>query len=229
MKKVVILAAGKGLRMGELTKNCPKPLLKVSGKTLLEHKLDVLPADTEEVIFVVNYLGDQIRNYFGNSYKGIQLRYVEADMKGTGFAIQATKPFVDGNFLVMMGDDLYHKKDIEDVMKNDFAVLIVKKNGKFSGGHASFDNGRLVEVKEGTFEGETHMLTGLYALTPKIFDYPMVPISPTEFGLPQAIASASNDVHIHVPIARAWIPVGRPEDIIFAEKALEENPRLFFD
>ena len=63
--QVVILAAGRGTRMGDLTSDTPKPLLKVKDKTLLEYKLDVLPDSISEVIFVIGYKQEQIRAITG--------------------------------------------------------------------------------------------------------------------------------------------------------------------
>lgn len=72
--KIVILAAGKGARMNDLTNMTPKPLLKYEGKNLLEHKLDALPENITEIIFVIGYLGDQIKEYFKDSYKGTPIK-----------------------------------------------------------------------------------------------------------------------------------------------------------
>ena len=62
----VILAAGKGTRMGDLAKETPKPMLRVLGKTLLEHKLEMLPESITDVIIVVGYLKDKITEVIGN-------------------------------------------------------------------------------------------------------------------------------------------------------------------
>jgi bifunctional UDP-N-acetylglucosamine pyrophosphorylase/glucosamine-1-phosphate N-acetyltransferase len=74
--QAVILAAGRGTRMGKLTEHSHKTMLQVAGKTLLEHKFDVLPDDVAEIILVVGYLGETIRARFGDSYYGRKLTYV---------------------------------------------------------------------------------------------------------------------------------------------------------
>ena len=74
--QVVILAAGRGTRMGGLTERVPKSLLEVAGKTLLEHKFDILPDDVDEIIIVVGYLGDKIREWYGDGYHSKRIQYL---------------------------------------------------------------------------------------------------------------------------------------------------------
>ena len=66
--QAVILAAGHGTRMDELTTAVPKPMLEVAGKPLLEYKLDALPDHIDEVVLIVGYLGNVIRQHFGALY-----------------------------------------------------------------------------------------------------------------------------------------------------------------
>ena len=68
--QVVILAAGHGTRMEELTTRVPKPMLDVAGKPLLEYKLEALPDEIDEIVIVTGYLGDFIKRHFGSSYIG---------------------------------------------------------------------------------------------------------------------------------------------------------------
>ena len=115
--QAIILAAGKGTRMGMLTKNIPKPMLKVAGKTLLEHKFDILPESIDEIIMVIGYLGEVIRDTYGNEYKGKKITYVLQDkMHGTGGAVWLCRDLIADKFLVLNGDDMYAKEDLE---KND--------------------------------------------------------------------------------------------------------------
>src|ERR1700689_506521 len=108
--QTVILAAGRGTRMGALTESTPKPLLEVAGKTLLEHKLDMLPYDVDEVIIIVGYLGGEIQKRFGGTYKDKHIFYVEQEkLDGTAGALWQARSVLEGQFLVMMGDDLYAK------------------------------------------------------------------------------------------------------------------------
>ena len=74
--QAVIMAAGEGRRMRPLTLELPKPLIKVAGKPILEHILDALPPEIDEVILVVGYKADMVKQHFGDSYHGRHIRYV---------------------------------------------------------------------------------------------------------------------------------------------------------
>ncbi len=75
--QAVILAAGRGTRMGALTEHTPKPMLLVNGRPVLEYIFDSLPEEIDEVIIVVGYLGSVIQKHFGGFYKGKKILYVE--------------------------------------------------------------------------------------------------------------------------------------------------------
>lgn len=66
--QVVILAAGKGRRMGVLTKNTPKPLIKVFKKPLIDYVFEALPDKVDEYIVVIGYLGFQIKSHIETFY-----------------------------------------------------------------------------------------------------------------------------------------------------------------
>lgn len=226
--QAVILAAGRGTRMGELTNLVPKPMLLVKGKTLIEHKLDMLPPEVDEVIFVIGYLGDVIRRKFGNEYRGMRVRYVEQKtLNGTMGAVGLAKRYITGRFIVMMGDDLY---GIEDVLRAcampGWAVVVEETEHMASGGKVVLGEGGLVlDIVEGEHHG-THgyMNTNLFVLDERIFEYPMVPKAPgsLEYGLPQTVLRAARAETIPLSVVRAtsWIQVTSPEDIVKAERAL---------
>jgi UDP-N-acetylglucosamine diphosphorylase / glucose-1-phosphate thymidylyltransferase / UDP-N-acetylgalactosamine diphosphorylase / glucosamine-1-phosphate N-acetyltransferase / galactosamine-1-phosphate N-acetyltransferase len=72
--QAVILAAGRGTRMNELTTAVPKPMLDVGGKPLLEYKINALPPEVEEVILIIGYRGNVVRAHFGGSYNDKHIR-----------------------------------------------------------------------------------------------------------------------------------------------------------
>ena len=108
--KCIILAAGEGTRMKPLTNEIPKPMLKISGKPILEHILDSLPDNIDEVILVVGYLKEKIVNYFGDEFGKFKIKYVFQEGKlGTYRALELCKDLIinDERFLMMYADDLH--------------------------------------------------------------------------------------------------------------------------
>ena len=220
--KTVILAAGNGTRMGELTKSTPKPLLKIQDKTLLEYKMDILPENCDEIIIVIGYLGDKIREYFGAEYKGKKITYIEAETLGTGYALWAAKEYLTEPFIVMCGDDLYTKKDIEECVKHPFASLVHRSEKEISGGSVLLDENEeyIKDIVEGSHKKGAVIATGLYVLTPEVFSLPLVQIpNRKEYGLPQTIMQMK-ERGIRSVFATAWYQVTAPEDLVVSSQEI---------
>jgi bifunctional UDP-N-acetylglucosamine pyrophosphorylase/glucosamine-1-phosphate N-acetyltransferase len=220
----VILAAGRGTRMGELTNDIPKPMVSVLGEPLLAHKIRMLPESIDEVILIVGYKKDIIIGYFGAEWEGRTITYVEqTQLNGTAGAIHLVKDIVHGTFLVTMGDDLYHPDDIEKIMQHSLALLGYHiKNAASFGIVTVNEKNNLVGVVErphGFTEGLVN--TGAYVLNADFFKYDLVKISETEYGLPQTLVVMSQDYPVKVEVTKKWLPVGNPDDIISAEQFLK--------
>ncbi|MDH4330573.1 MAG: nucleotidyltransferase family protein [Candidatus Moranbacteria bacterium] len=223
--QAVILAAGKGTRMKELTKNSQKTMLEVGGKPVLAHKLDAMPEEIDEVIFIVGYFADQIRDYFGDEYNEMKIKYaVQEELNGTAGAIHAAKDILGERFMVMMGDDLYHPKDLKNILKNDLAILAHEAENPIGFGVFDIDeNENLISIVEKNEDPERKLInTGLYVLNKKFFDYDMVPISDTEFGLPQTLVVMAKDYPVKIERAKLWQPIGNPDELKKAEEVLEQ-------
>jgi len=117
--KAVILAAGEGLRLQPITSTRPKHLIKVGGKPILEHCLRaVKTCGIDEALIVVHYMGDVIRQYFGDGRDfGLKIDYVEQkEVLGTGNAIGAVEPYITDDFLLVYGDLLFSVNAVKDVI-----------------------------------------------------------------------------------------------------------------
>ena len=106
----MILAAGKGERMGELTRDCPKPLLQVRGQPLIAHHLKKLAAiGIKDCVINLRYLGEKIQAALGDgSQLNIRIHYsVETEaLETAGGIIQALDFFENKPFILMSGDVL---------------------------------------------------------------------------------------------------------------------------
>ncbi len=223
--QAVILAAGRGTRMGELTSAVPKPMLTVHGRPVLEHIIDALPVECDEVILIVGYLQEKIREHFGTEYKGRKIFYREQTvLDGTGGALWCVKDLLHDKFLVMNGDDICSAEDMRACAESaDWAVLALHVDDVGSGGLVVVDERMCVTdilEKEAHTGGPGYVNpANFFLLDMRIFSYDPVyrPGSTTEFGLPQTVVQARHDIPIHVVEAHIIVRLTEPEDIQKAE------------
>ncbi|MCX6762433.1 MAG: sugar phosphate nucleotidyltransferase [Candidatus Moranbacteria bacterium] len=223
--QAVILAAGKGTRMRPLTYDIPKPMLPIKGRPVLEHTLSFLPEEIDEVIIVINYLGKHIKKHFGEEWEGRKIKYAfQKELNGTGGALHTCKNLVKEKFLVVMGDDLYYKKDLEKMLGEDLAILAQEVDDPSRFGVLKTDEkGKLIEIVEKPkMEGTGLVSTNAFILNKKFFDYDLVPVSDTEYGLPQTLAVMAKDYPVKVMRTTHWMAVGRPEDLEKAQTEIEK-------
>ena len=103
--KAVILAAGRGTRMGELTKDIPKPMLPVGPKPLLEHLLDTLrDVGIQQAGIVIGYRGELIEQHFARYPMPISW-FRQSELNGTAPAVALARDFIGSDpFLLVFGD-----------------------------------------------------------------------------------------------------------------------------
>src|SRR5450432_922753 len=136
--KAVILAAGKGTRMRELTNESPKPMLRVSGKPILEHIIaGVVAAGVREIFIVTGWRADVIESHFGDGSKfGARIAFGRQHVQdGTGKAPEIAKDFVGGSpFLLTYGDILVAPETYPQMIRRfgegDFAGVITVTPGE---------------------------------------------------------------------------------------------------
>jgi dTDP-glucose pyrophosphorylase len=104
----VVPAAGEGTRMRPLTADRPKGLVEVGDRPLLSHVFGTLEEmGVSELVVVVGYRGEQIRAHYGDSFEGLPITYVtQENRRGLGHAVLEAKPEVDGEFVLLNGDNV---------------------------------------------------------------------------------------------------------------------------
>ena len=181
--KAVLLAAGRGTRMREMTADLPKPMLEVRGKPVLQHIVEGLrDAGVAHFLIIVGYRADAVQNFFGDGsrYK-IEIQYAtQVTQDGTGRVVELAKNFVsDAPFVLGYGDILVapeNYKRIVDLGNEIEAIVSVTRGEDVSKGGAVFVNERmqLVDLREKTKPGEATSPwynAGLYAFRPSIFEF----------------------------------------------------------
>lgn len=214
--------------MRPLTETVPKSLLKVAGKPLLDYTFDALPREIDEVIVVIGYLGEQIKNYLGDSFGGKTVRYiVQNKLEGTAKALWEAKPFLHERFLVIMADDIYSKIDTKKCLAHEQAMLVKRSEREEPGGKVTLNKkGELTSVEEGkSFPIGTLVGTNVFVLKPEFFNYEPVKLTDrkNEWGLPQTVALMARDFPVEIVEATRWIKITTPEDLKSAEKALSSK------
>ncbi|OGN23037.1 MAG: hypothetical protein A2918_02815 [Candidatus Yanofskybacteria bacterium RIFCSPLOWO2_01_FULL_42_49] len=231
--QAIILAAGRGTRFGELTKKTPKSLVPVNGKPILEYTLSSLPSSTEEVFIVIGHLGEQIKKHFGNSHGRLKITYIKIKkLNGTGGALWQAKTYLKKDrFLVLNGDDIYRKSELENLIKHGWSAGLAKTIPP-SSKYLTFEldkDGMLLGARYPTNEEMTQGIlisTGAFVLNPDIFKYKLVKISNGEYGLPQTILKSIRKHPTKGIIMKNWIQINCPEDANKAEQILKTNKIL---
>jgi NDP-sugar pyrophosphorylase family protein len=133
--QIAILAGGLATRLGDLTRNQPKSMLKIQGKPFLEYQLELLGrAGIENIVLCLGHMGEQIESYFGDGHEfGVNVKYsLEDRLLGTAGALKNAEALLDDTFFTMYGDS-YLFLDFSRAMsyfesQNKLALMTVYKN-----------------------------------------------------------------------------------------------------
>jgi dTDP-glucose pyrophosphorylase len=179
----VILAAGRGTRMRELTAELPKPMIEVRGKPVLQHIVEGLrSAGIAELLLIVGYRADAVRDFFGDGSRySIAIQYTTQTVQdGTGRVVELAHDFVtDRPFILAYGDilvDPANYKRLINLSDNVEAMLTVTRGEDVSKGGAVFLNDEmdLIDLREKPKQGEPTSPwynAGLYAFRSSIFEF----------------------------------------------------------
>ena len=227
--QAIILAAGKGTRMYPMALKKPKPLIEVANKPVLEHNLEQLSGLVNEVIIIVGYKKDMIIDRFGDNYKGIKITYViQEEQLGTGHAVLMAEKFVHEKILVMNGDDLFSRKDMQNISKYDNCILVKYKKDASAFGAVVVEKGFVKDIVEKSKEFVSNYVnTGMYCFSPEVFGI-IKNLSPSirgEYEITDAVKVLAKDNKMNAEEVQGyWIPVGYPWHILDAtEKLLDEK------
>ena len=226
---VVIMAGGRGKRLMPLTEDCPKPMLKVNGKPMLEILIEqCIQSGFKRFYLSVNYLKEQIINYFGDGSRwGVSIDYLIEDKPlGTAGSLSLIGNRESRSFLVMNGDvltrlnpaDLIHYHESQDCM----ATLCVREYESTSPfGVIEVSDNCLSAIKEKpTYQYLVN--AGVYVLKPEALS--LIP-QDQFYDMPdliQQLQSLQNKVAV-CPIHEYWIDVGRPETLQQAHATWTSN------
>jgi bifunctional UDP-N-acetylglucosamine pyrophosphorylase/glucosamine-1-phosphate N-acetyltransferase len=207
--QTVILAAGKGIRVQPLSLTRPKPLLGFLGKSVLEHNLDQLVGLVKEVILVVGYKGEKIKEFFGRKYKNLKITYVfQKKQIGTGDAAKKALPYIKDKFLLLNGDDFYEKADIKNCLKKLPSILVKKVKNSSSFGQILIKKNIVKGLVEKPKKPVSKMVnTGLYFLDKSVFNFKIKKSERGEYEFTDYLKAFMKKRKLYWKLAKDWFPV----------------------
>ena len=216
---MVIMAGGMGTRLRPHTENCPKPLLPVAGKPMLEHIIERAKLDGfSRFVLAVHYLGHMIEERFGNGEQlGVQIDYLhEKSPLGTAGALGLLNPRPDAAFVVTNGDvitDIHYGELLDFHLRHNAAATMAVRVHEWQHpfGVVQTQGVEIVGFEEKPV-ARTHINAGVYALNPDALNVLAADARcdmPTLFERLQEQAKRTVAYPMHEP----WLDVGRPDDL----------------
>lgn len=227
---VIIMAGGLGSRLRPLTNDCPKPLLKVGGKPILEIIVEkFIEEGFENFYFSVNYKAEMIKKYFGDGSKwNISIGYLEEDKKlGTAGSLSLI-PIKPQESIIVMNGDLLTKVNFNHLLSfhtenKSFATMCVRDYEiQIPYGVVKIKNADLLDIQEKPVNS-FFVNAGIYVLNPDVLD--MVP-SGKYYDMTDLFNKIikRNLKSSVFPIKEYWLDIGRVQDF---EAANFEYGQLF--
>lgn len=219
---MVIMAGGKGIRLRPFTENCPKPLVLVAGKPMLEHIIERGKLEGfRHFVLAIHYLGHMIEDYFGNGDRlGVRIDYLrEQSPLGTAGALGLLKPRPDAPFVVTNGDvltDIRYGELLDFHMRHNASATMAVRLHEWQHpfGVVQTKGVEIVGFEEKPI-ARTHINAGVYVLEPdalSVLEEGAPCDMPTLFERLQAKMKRTVAYPMHEP----WLDVGRPDDLSLA-------------
>ncbi len=218
---VVIMAGGKGSRLGELTRDVPKPMLPIGGKPILQGIIEHFKHQGfGRFLLCVNYKGEIIKDYFGDGSRlGVEIRYTEEQKQlGTAGALSLIDFDLKSSFFVVNGDVLT-AINFDDFLNfhqtNKSEATMCIKKFRFDVPYACVEFNQemdLVKLKEKP-SFDYFVNTGMYILEPSVLQE--IP-DDSYFDMPQLFELAIDKKYRTkvFTMEEYWLDLGKPEDYV---------------
>lgn len=225
----VIMAGGRGKRLRPLTDSCPKPMLRVGGKPLLEHTVPMLAGfGFDRLHLCVHYKAEHFREHFGDGSRfGVDIGYVEERRPmGTAGPLGLLPRRPDGPFLVLNGDlltsvNLTSLIELHRESGAEATMAVCRHDSRSPYGVVEIDGVRVSRIVEKPYLTR-FVNAGIYVLEPTVLD--LLPIG-QRFDMPELFQTlvAAGRPTAAFPIYEYWLDIGWLNDL---ERASAEYPEL---
>lgn len=226
--KAVILSGGFGTRMRPLTHTTPKPLLPILNKPLIDHIIEQLPENVDEIVMAANYKIDMLREYFEDEEPDIPVHIVdEPEPLGTGGAVKNVEEYLDDTFFVINSDIIssLDMKGFQGFFESKEGIGAISSwevdNPSEFGVMALGEENRIRKFQEKPNPWEAfsnYINAGHYILEPEVLD--MIP-SGKKVSIEREIFPKLIDKGLYgYPFEGYWIDCGRPSSFFDATEIL---------
>jgi len=230
--QAVILAGGKSTRTYPLTITRPKPLLKVANKTLLEWNFDALDGLVEEVILVVGYKKEMVKEFVDKIKKNykFKIKFIsQKEQLGTGHAVLVCERAIKGKFLLLMGDNIYSKKDVKNCLKHKNSILVKKVENPELFGVVKENDNVLVKI----IEKPQSFVSDLINCAMYVFDKKIINLlkkikksKREEYEIVDAIEHLAKGEDINCVKSSEWFSIGYAWDLLEADKYFRKGNEI---
>jgi dTDP-glucose pyrophosphorylase len=220
---IILMAGGLGSRLGELTANCPKPMLKLGDKPILEIIIENFREQGFYNFFLsVNYKSEMIESYFGDGSKfGIKINYIrEKERMGTAGSLSLYEPINDLPIIIMNGDVLTKVNfsslvEFHNVNKLDACMCTFRHDYQIPFGVVHFDGDLVLKIEEKPIHSSL-VNAGIYSINPKLFS--LIPRN-TFFDMPVLLEKIIKEKYRvgTFQVQDYWLDIGRRDDFHRAE------------
>jgi len=243
--KALIISAGRGSRLNNLTKDIPKALIPLLGLPLIERViLTTKEAGINEYVIVVGYLGEKIKVFLGNGDRfRVKIDYIENEewQKSNGVSVLKAKKLLNKNFFLLMSDHIFDARILKGLVNYDMkgtVVLAVDRREPLTDDTKVLEkNGKIIDIGKDIQESNC-IDTGIFLCSPKIFSYIEDAVKKGKTELSDGIARAAENrdaeifditqinsyiSSIRKEIEAFWMDIDTKEDLSKAKKLLIEN------
>ncbi len=233
ISEAILLAAGRGIRMRELTNDKPKPLINVGSKALIDYNFErIKNAGIKDVVVNLCYCGDMIKNHALKNHPDFNIRFsVETDALGTGGGIKKALPYFENEaFFVCNSDVFFEEEKIKPALwrmmdawnEKKYDILLLLQDLKKVCGDKGIGDYRITkgspERNKNKEFGFDYMFAGIYIITKKVFKN----ITDDKFSSRDLFDEAEKKHRLgYVTNSSIFYHVGTPEALKMAEERLK--------
>lgn len=225
---MLVMAGGFGKRLRPFTQDCPKPMLQVAGKPILQHILERAIGDGfSDFYFSIHYLGNVIEDYFADGSRwGVRIRYLREETPlGTAGALSQL-PTRNAPVVVTNGDvltDIHYSEMLDFHLQHRAAATMAVKRHEWQNpfGVVKTEGLTIVGFEEKPIH-RSHVNAGIYVLNPEALDH-VTPGEPCDMPTLFERIAIHGAKTIAYPMHEPWMDIGRPEDLLAAESPKRVN------